>query len=127
MHARSAAFKGLTCPNRGPKCSRSFPARGTPECGRRLAEVLLERGRKGGEVLIADEHGDVAHRVRLAYDESPSLCSRGLQHPGAALGARDAEPGGVPGWRYSKLLAVSRGLGEHSTRPLIIVRTASAE
>jgi hypothetical protein len=34
-----------------------------------------------------------------------------LQHPGAALGARDAEPGRVSDWRYSKLLAVSRRLG----------------
>src|SRR2546422_9892396 len=41
---------------------------------------------------------------------------RGLQHPGAPLSARDAEPGRVAGGNYSKLLAVSSPIGEHSNR-----------
>jgi transposase InsO family protein len=41
---------------------------------------------------------------------------RRLQHPGAPFGARDAEPGRLPGWRYTKLLAVSRRLGSIALR-----------
>jgi hypothetical protein len=36
--------------------------------------------------------------------------------PSATLGARDAEPGRLPGWSYSKLLAVSRTLGSTPAR-----------
>jgi hypothetical protein len=36
---------------------------------------------------------------------------RGLQHSRTPRGARDAEPGRVPGGSYSKLLTVSRTLG----------------
>src|SRR5437660_7153522 len=37
---------------------------------------------------------------------------RRLQHPGAALGARDAQPGRIPGGAaHAKLLAVSRKMG----------------
>jgi transposase InsO family protein len=41
---------------------------------------------------------------------------RGLQHPGAPLGAGDAEPGRAPGGSASKLLAVSRTLGSRPPR-----------
>src|SRR5262245_2888233 len=46
-----------------------------------------------------------------------SVVGSGLQHPGAPRGARDAEPGRVPGVRYSKLLAASSTLGSTPARP----------
>jgi len=54
----------------------------------------------GAELLDAESRPDSA----LSLD-------RGLQHPGAALGTGDAEPGRVPGGGYLKLLAVSSTLG----------------
>ena len=55
---------------------------------------------------------------RMPSPGSARSLDRGLQHPGATLGARDAEPGRVPGRGYSKLLAVSSPLG---STPLALV------
>src|SRR5262252_9031091 len=71
-----------------------------------------QRARRGlcGDVQAGLRGRRRAPGCRVRPGAARSL-DRGLQHPGAALGARDAEPGRVPSGGHSKLLAVSSPLG----------------
>ena len=84
--------------DRGSKARASQP---------RLVAGAASSGPRGVSVCLRDRaEGYRAKRL-----------DRGLQHPGAPLGARDAEPGRLPGGSDSKLLPVSRTLGSTPLSP----------